>query len=61
MIDGTAANRQVLSFLDNEQIKNGELCKHIVVVLSYRASCDAFEKLLDDYKGGLRIFASILF
>ncbi|MDR2082090.1 MAG: hypothetical protein LBP35_00350 [Candidatus Ancillula trichonymphae] len=32
VIDGTATDRQVLSFLDNnEQIKNGELCKHIVV------------------------------
>lgn len=45
-IDGTEEDGNILSFLANERIKNGKLCRHIVCVLPYRASCDAMEQLL---------------
>ena len=45
-IDGTEEDVNILSFLDNERIQNGKLCRHIVCVLPYRASCDAMERLI---------------
>ena len=45
-IDGTEEDGNILSFLANERIQNGKLCRHIVCVLPYRASCDAMEQLL---------------
>ena len=45
-IDGTEEDGNILSFLDNERIRNGKLCRHIVCVLPYRASCDAMERLI---------------
>ena len=45
-IDGTEEDGNILSFLANERIQNGNLCRHIVCVLPYRASCDAMEQLL---------------
>lgn len=46
VIDGSKADDQLLGFLDYEKIKNGKMCRHIVVVLPYRASCDAMEALI---------------
>ena len=39
-----------MGFLDNERIKKGDLCRHIVMVLPYRASCDAMEALIKKQK-----------
>ncbi len=46
VIDGTENDNNLLSFLDYDKLKNGKMCRHIVCVLPYRASCDAFEELI---------------
>ena len=48
-IDGTEEDGNILSFLANERIQNGKLCRHIVCVLPYRASCDAMEQLIANH------------
>ncbi len=50
VIDGSKNDENVMGFLDNERIKKGDLCHHIVMVLPYRASCDAMEKLINNNK-----------
>lgn len=53
-IDGTNSDDELLGFLDLQRFKDVNLCKHIVIALPYRASCDALEKLLlshaEDFK-----------
>lgn len=49
-IDGSKDDANILGFLDDERIKRGKLCRHIVCVLPYRASCDAFESLIKEHK-----------
>ncbi len=46
VIDGTKEDVNVLGFLDYDKIKEGKLCRHIVCVLPYCASCDALENLI---------------
>lgn len=46
VIDGSKNDENLLSFLDYEKIKEGKMCRHIVCVLPYRASCDALEELI---------------
>ena len=46
VIDGTDGDNNLLSFLDYDKLKEGKMCRHIVCVLPYRASCDAFEELI---------------
>ncbi len=46
VIDGSKEDSDVLGFLDYEKIKTGQLCRHIVCVLPYCASCDALEALI---------------
>lgn len=46
VLDGTKSDKNLLSILDHESVKEGSLAQHVVVVLPYRASCDALEKLL---------------
>lgn len=46
VIDGSKADENVLGFLDYEKIKEGQMCRHIVIVLPFRASCDALENLI---------------
>jgi hypothetical protein len=46
VIDGSKEDDELLGFLDYEKLKEGNMCRHIVCVLPYRASCDAFEELL---------------
>lgn len=46
IIDGSKVDKNILSFLDNDLIKNGKLCRHIVMVLPFKDSCDAMEKLI---------------
>ncbi|OYU93830.1 MAG: restriction endonuclease [Bacteroidetes bacterium B1(2017)] len=50
VIDGSEVDSNLLSFLDYDKIKEGKMCRHIVCVLPYRASCDALEELIKNYK-----------
>ena len=45
-IDGSKEDENIFSFLNYDKIKKGSMCRHIVMVLPYCASCDAMEKLL---------------
>lgn len=45
-IDGQNPSENILPFLAIKRIQQGKLCRHIVMVLPYRASCDAMEQLL---------------
>lgn len=49
-IDGSAEDKQILALLDLEEIQQGKMCRHMVFVLPYRASCDAMEVLLGEQK-----------
>lgn len=49
-IDGTETDENLLSFLDYDKLKDGKMCRHIVCVLPYRASCDALEELIKNNK-----------
>lgn len=49
VIDGTSTDSNLLGFLDYDKIKHGQMCRHIVMVLPYCASCDAMEKLIKDH------------
>ena len=49
IIDGTSSDSKLLGFLDYDKIKRGQMCRHIVMVLPYCASCDAMEKLINDH------------
>ena len=46
VIDGSKSDDDLLGFLDYDKIKDGKMCRHIVVVLPYCASCDALETLI---------------
>lgn len=46
VIDGIKNDSNILGFLDNDRIKEGKLCHHMVFVLPYCASCDAMESLI---------------
>lgn len=46
VIDGSKEDEELLGFLDYEKIKDGKMCRHIVIVLPYCASCDALEALI---------------
>jgi hypothetical protein len=47
VIDGSQNDENLLSFLDYDKIKEGKMCRHLVCVLPYRASCDALEELIN--------------
>ena len=46
VIDGSKEDEELLGFLDYDKIKAGKMCRHIVVVLPFCASCDALEALI---------------
>lgn len=46
VIDGSKEDDTLLSFLDYDKLKEGKMCRHIVIVLPYCASCDALEELI---------------
>lgn len=50
VIDGKDEDDNLLSFLDYDKLKEGKMCRHMVCVLPYRASCDAFEELIKSNK-----------
>lgn len=49
IIDGSQSDPNILSFLDYDKIKEGHMCRHMVMVLPYKASCDAMEALLTQH------------
>jgi len=49
-IDGCKEDENIFSFLNYDKIKTGKMCRHIVMVLPYCASCDAMEILLKTEK-----------
>ncbi len=48
VIDGSKEDEELLGFLDYDKIKSGKMCRHIVVVLPFCASCDALEALIQN-------------
>ncbi|MBQ7393487.1 MAG: Eco57I restriction-modification methylase domain-containing protein [Lentisphaeria bacterium] len=46
VIDGSKDDDALLGFLNYDKIKAGKMCRHIVIVLPYCASCDALETLI---------------
>ena len=54
VIDGSKEEENLLSFLDYDKIKEGKMCRHMVMVLPYCASCDAMEKLLKTKKNSFK-------
>lgn len=49
-IDGSAEDENILSFLDYDKLKEGKMCRHMVFVLPFCASCDAMQALLQTHK-----------
>ena len=50
VIDGSKKDEELLGFLDYDKIKEGKMCRHMVMVLPYCASCDAMEELVNTNK-----------
>lgn len=50
VIDGSEEDENLLGFLNYEKLKEGKMCRHMVFVLPFCASCDAMEQLLKDHK-----------
>lgn len=50
VIDGSKEDEELLGFLDYDKIKEGKMCRHMVMVLPYCASCDAMEELINSNK-----------
>lgn len=46
VIDGSKEDKNILGFLDYDKIKAGKMCRHMVWVLPFRASCDAISTLI---------------
>ncbi len=58
VLDGSKNDTNMLGLLDNEVIKAGKLARHIVMVLPYRASCDALEELIKKNKDSFKNIAT---
>lgn len=56
-IDGSQRDDELLGFLDFDQIKEGKMCRHMVMVLPYRASCDAMEELISKNRDSFKNLA----
>lgn len=54
VIDGSKSDDELLGFLDYERLKEGQMCRHIVIALPYRASCDALEELIKNNRDKFR-------
>ena len=46
VIDGSRQDDELFGFLNYDKIKEGHMCRHLVCVLPFRASCDAMQELL---------------
>ena len=49
-IDGSKNDNNIFPFLNYDKIINGKMCRHMVIVLPYCASCDALEALFVNHK-----------
>ncbi len=49
IMDGSDSAEGILSFLNLPKIKDNDVCKHLVMVLPRKSSCDAMAQLLSDY------------
>lgn len=58
VIDGSKKDDNLLGFLDYYKIKAGKMCRHIVCVLPYRASCDALQSLIINNKSKFKNLSS---
>ena len=54
VIDGSKDDDALLGFLDYDKIKTGNMCRHLVGVLPYCASCDAMEALIRSHADQFR-------
>lgn len=54
VIDGSKYDEDLLGFLDYDKIKEGKMCRHMVMVLPYCASCDAMEELITNNKDSFK-------
>ncbi|HFI0379318.1 TPA: DEAD/DEAH box helicase family protein, partial [Streptococcus suis] len=54
VIDGSKDDEDLLGFLDYDKIKEGKMCRHMVMVLPYCASCDAMEELITNNKDSFK-------
>lgn len=54
VIDGSKYDDELFGFLDYHKIKEGKMCRHMVMVLPYCASCDAMEELLNTHQGDFK-------
>lgn len=54
VIDGSKEDDNLLGFLDYDKIKEGKMCRHMVMVLPYCASCDAMEELINTRKDSFK-------
>lgn len=50
VIDGSRDDEELFGFLNYDKIKEGQMCRHIVCVLPFRASCDALQALIENNK-----------
>lgn len=49
-IDGTGKSSTIFPILNYPRIKEGRMAQHVVIVLPYKASCDAMAILLNEHK-----------
>lgn len=49
-LDGSESSKSIFPVLNYEKIKDGKMAHHIVMVLPYKASCDAMAELLSTHK-----------
>ena len=54
VIDGSKNDSNVLGFLDHPRLKEGKMCRHIVMVLPWCNSCDAMQLLLSEHKNDFK-------
>ncbi len=50
IIDGSETDDNILGFLDYAKLKEGKMCRHMVFVLPFCASCDAMLSLLTKHR-----------
>lgn len=57
-IDGSKDDDSIFAFLDYDKIHEGKMCRHMVIVLPYCASCDALEELIQVNKSNFKNLGS---
>lgn len=51
VIDGSREDDELFGFLNSKKLQDGQMCRHLVCVLPFRASCDALQTLLQSNEG----------